>query len=475
MEMGDLVPCGLVEVMPNDAILHSTSAVVKCSPLAAPVMHRVSVRIHHFFIPHRFTFGSDESDFEDFITGGADGNDTSSPPTLTSTGSNALEDYFGVRGTNIVYNAMPIKAYNLCWNQWYRDSDLDAEQGLTSRSVLKIRWAKDYFTAARPWVQLGDQVTLPLGTKAPVTGLFKTDQTYAGSQSGYETAGTAQRTGVTGGSAGLMLEEDPNNTGYPNVYADLSSATAINVNDLRNAFALQRFKENRAKFGHRYVEFLKFLGVRENLDARLDRVEFLGGGNADIQFSEVMQTAPETGTGPTNSFGVGDMYGHGMSAVRSNAYRRTFPEHGYVLSLISVRPGNVYPTAMDRHWFKSEKEEYFQPELSRIGQQAIWKNEIYPESTNDKTDVFGYADRYEEYKKPPHAQVCGDFKIGAGLDYYHMGRDITSSPTLNSTFVECDPTKRIFNVTAEDGLWVKVHHRIAARRPVPKDGRNIVL
>ena len=466
-DMGKLIPCGLVEVLPGDTFRHSTSAVVRLSPLAAPVMHPSWVRIHHFFVPHRLIWPTSGGTFEEFITGGDDGNDAQAVNTMPTTSSYGdLQDYFGLpRVAGIDVSSLPIRGFNRIYNEYYRDQDLVTEKGAQTNDVPNIAWEKDYFTSARPWTQKGSAVNIPLGTYAPVRGIGANSAFVSGNVNVKETGGVDSTWNPTVSGTAISLEEDLNNTGYPNIYADLSSAAAAQVNDIRRAFALQRFQEARARYGSRYTEYLRYLGITPS-DARLDRPEYLGGGRTRLAVSEVLQSAPETGTGPSNSFGVGDMYGHGIAAMRSNAYQRFFEEHGYVISCFSVRPKTMYQNGIHRTFLRQYREDFFQRELQFIGQQEVYQGEIYADNATLR-DTFGYQDRYREYREHPSG-VSGDFRDTRNLDHWHQGRAFGSAPTLNSSFIECDATKRIHNVTSEPALWVMVQHNIAARRMVAR-------
>lgn len=482
-DMGLLYPVGLVEALPADTIRHHTNVLIRVSPLAAPVMHPVTARVHHFFVPMRLIWPKlDQSgeDWESFITGGDDGNNSAQIPKVTTTGTaKDLLDYFGVGQTaGVEISALPIRAYNMIYNEFYRDQDLVTERDQDDLTVPKIAWEKDPFTVARPWTQKGDQVTLPLGDVAPVKGIGKMNQTYGlANRTVYETGESATKTYAnampfngTGDNNTAYLEEDPDNAGFPAVYADLANALGANINDVRLAFALQRFQEARARYGNRYVEYLKYLGARP-ADARLQRPEFLGGGKTRLNFSEIMQTAPETGQEPSTAFGVADMYGHGIGHMRSNAYTYTAQEHGYIITMLSVRPKTIYQDGIDRTFLKNYKEDFFQMELQHIGQQEVYNGEVYLAHSNPK-GTMSYQDRYTEYRRS-RSTVCGEFRDT--LDYWHMARKFTSEPVLNASFVECDATKRIHNVQSQDALWIATQHKMVARRLVDRSAYARVL
>lgn len=315
-DMGELVPCGITEVLPGDTIQQATSVLLRSQPLFAPVMHPVHVRMHHWYVPFRLLW----DDWEDFITGGEDGMDASVFPTVdmgagATVGS--LADYLGVPTgvAGLDVSALPFRAYAMIWNEWYCDQDLQAElvidttsgvDSTTSVLLQNIAWEKDYFTSARPWEQKGPAITIPLGTSAPVKGIGAENQVYdATDATVFESGGSssvvyADKKSPAAATANdqFFIRQDPANAGFPGIYADLTGVSAVTINVLREAMALQRFEEARARFGSRYTEYLRYLGVRSS-DARLQRPEYLGGGKQTIQFSEVLQTTRGTaGGGP---------------------------------------------------------------------------------------------------------------------------------------------------------------------------------
>lgn len=476
-DLGELIPINLVEVLPGDTFQKATSALIRCSPMLAPVMHKVNVDIYDFFVPNRLVW----EDWENFITGGEDGEDTSVFPTITtpvSTGFavGSLADYLGVPPgvASRPVSALPFRGYALIFNEWFRDQDLvnpltiDLTSGAdttTSTALQNAAWPKDYFTSARPWEAKGPEVTIPLGTSAPIV---------------YNPSGTAAnklRNAATGALLGAMnLEIDATNnlqggTGPvdaildPNgrMLADLSAVSGITLNQLREAAALQRMQEARARYGSRYSEYLRYMGVRYS-DSRLQRPEFLGGGRDVIQFSEVLQTGP--GTDP-----VGDLKGHGIAGMRSRRWRRTFEEHGFMFTFMVVRPKSIYADGLERPWNRRFKEDFWQPELQFIGQQAILNKEVdFAHATPD--GVFGYQDRYDDYRSA-WSRIAGDFRTT--LDFWHFARIFGSSPALNEDFVKCVPSEEPFAVPSEDVLYVTANHSIQARRLVVPVGKSMLF
>lgn len=485
-DLGELVPVGLWEVLPGDTIQHSAAALIRCSPLLTPVMHPVEARIHTWYVPTRLIW----DEFDDMITAGPAGTSNPTHPTITYGGGtgaaiSSLADYLGIPTgvNNLVASALPTRAYNLIWNENYRDQDLETAAAIstasgadatTSTALRSCAWEKDYLTSARPWEQKGPAITIPIGTTAPVLGIGIGDGTTT------EAVGTlrqADGTLMTGGqvNAGSAWAETQINvkvnTGSavgagnpPQIFANLAGASAVTVNALRQALALQRYEENRARYGSRYVEYLRMLGVQSS-DARLQRPEYLGGGRQTIQFSEVLTT------GTFGAEPVGSLKGHGIGAFRSMRYRRFIEEHGYIISLLSLRPKTIYMQGLPRLFNRRAKEDYFQPELQHIGQQPVLRKEVYAGAASPD-GVFGYQDRYDEYRRA-ESEISGEFRTT--LNMWHFGRSFGSEPSLNGTFVSCIPPENAFAVNTTDTMWSEIKHSMQARRIVAKTGRSFIF
>lgn len=482
--MGELIPCGLMEVLPGDSFQMATSALVRCSPLLTPVMHPVDVRIHHWFVPHRLVW----TDWENFITGGPDGLNASVAPTISTGGGgvsvSSLADYLGIP-TGVAsksYSALPTRGYQLIWREWYRDQDLetvptidltDGADTTTTTTLQNCDWEKDYLTSARPWEQKGPAITIPLGSTAPVKGIgaigtvalggpvTPVRQTVPLADDTYTNAAIAWST-----ANGLVVKMDgaTGSTAKPAIFADLSAVPGTSINLWRQALALQRYEEARARYGSRYTEYLRYLGVRSS-DARLQRPEYLGGGRNTIQFSEVLQTG---GTSAGAQTGVGNLAGHGIAATRSNRFRRFFEEHGYIHSMLSIRPKTMYIQGLRRTFNRTTKEDYWQKELEHIGQQAVKNKEVYlPHATPEGT--FGYQDRYDEYRRE-ESWVSGEFR--STLNMWHFARSFGSDPALNATFVKCVPSETPFAVNSTNTMWIMVKNSVQARRALAHMGNS---
>jgi len=495
-DLGELVPVGLTEVLPGDSFRHSTSVLIRAAAMLAPVMHPVDVRIHHWFVPHRLVW----SNWENFITGGPDGLNASVFPTITIGGGSgaangSLADYLGVPTgvNNIVVSALPFRGAALIFNEWYRDQDLvtplvvstaDGNDTTTSLALQNVAWEKDYFTSARPWEMKGPAVNVPVGGSAPVN--FSTnDADYRALRVRVNRSDNAVQKDIsvidannaaavaTFGAVGNFDSNSgydnqplyPSFNGFTGATANLAGASSVSVNTLRQALAIQRFQEARGKYGSRYPEYLAALGVRSS-DGRLQRPEFLGGGRQRLQFSEVLQTAAD-GANP-----VATMRGHGIAAIRSNAYQRFFEEHGYVYTFLSVKPKTIYANGLFRHWNRRTKLDYWQRELEHIGQQPVARKEVYAAAASPD-GVFGYQDRYDEYRRS-ESSVHGEFRAST-LDFWHFARLFASEPTLNSSFVTSIPAERAFAVPSADVLYVHAKHDLVARRLVSREGTSFIF
>lgn len=511
-KMGVLYPCNCMEVLPGDTIQMSTSVFLRMAPMVAPVMHPTYMFKHDFFVPSRVIAnkiredGGADFDFETFITGGPDGADNQQIPKAVLNKTNApvgsLADAFGIpiqnlaEGGTLSVNMLPFAAYYMIWNEYYRDQTLqqpvtfpwnDGYVNPGGWNLPQVCWSKDYFTTATPNPQLGPQVTIPVNlTSSDGKPLITANTTLSGGGVSFSDAGPADNTtwnpayGLKTQGNTLSWRVGNGDSGQQNStlnYFNPSANTTIswnggsdtqgniNVNDVREAMAIQRFEEHRSLYGARYDDYLRFLGVRPQ-DARLQLPEYLGGFSAPIQFSEVLQTsAGEHG-------GVGDLYGHGISAGRSRRIRRFIPEHGYIISVICVRPIPVYSQGLERMWSKSNRLDIWQRELEHIGQQEVLNSEVYADGTAKDGNVFGYQNRYDEYRRGVNI-VTGEFRTNQ--NFWTLAREFANRPALNGSFVQCNPSDRIFQVGEQnsDQCYAMIKNNIIARRLVSRNGNPI--
>lgn len=454
-DMGELIPTMCDEVVPGDTLIIGNEVVVRFQPLVAPVLHEINCFIHYFFVPYRLLW----EDWEDFISGGVDGDDASTLPYWepTDTAEGSLWDYMGMPvgvdpGANCRPVDFPKRAYNLVYNEFYRDETQITELDITTAEDIQLRaWEKDYFTSALPWQQRGTAPALP------VSGTLSLSWPAVDTTS----------------STNAVYSENPGGTSWPRNsgtknllergVADASDATTFDVADLRLAFQVQKWLERNARAGARYTEFLAaHFGVSPR-DDRLQRPEYIGGSKQPVIVSEVLQTS-ETNTSPQ-----GNLAGHGLSANRSFVAKYSASEFGLIIGIMSVMPRPAYQQGINRQWLKDTKYDFYFPEFANLSEQAIIREEIYASTVeNENKTVFGYQGRYDEMRVKQN-QVCGAMRDT--LDYWHLGRQFSSAPSLNQTFIECDGTdptlKRIFAVQDEDGLIVNVANIIKAIRPIP--------
>lgn len=507
MQLGTLTPILLQEVVPGDSFRCNTESLIRFAPMLAPVMHRVDVFTHTFFVPSRLLW----SDFQDFVTGGEDGmsepvhpyfkmNKTQATSYPGAFQNGSLLDFLGVptvadpltdfgdNDTPVNISALPLRAYQLVYNEYYRDQNLidkvplSKSSGLISNaefaeiSQLRKRcWEKDYFTSALPFAQKGEPVRIPFAGQAPVVSYY---DEHNPAPEWIPDGGLPPTTGT----ARLVATDDDTyyfeNQNQPNIplrydpkgslRADLSQVTATTINDLRKANQLQKWLERNARSGSRYIEsILAHFGVVSS-DARLQRPEYLGGGKTPVVISEVLQQSSTDNTSPQ-----GNMAGHGLAVGNTHSFKRYFEEHGYIISIMSIIPRTSYQQGLPRLFTKFNKFDLYWPEFAHLGEQEVKFKELYcshgHETDYSEEDTFGYQSRYAEYKYNP-SRVHGRFKDN--MSYWHMGRIFENQPRLNADFVTANPTKRIFAVTDEDveTVYVQLYHNIQAIRPMPVFG-----
>ncbi len=489
MVMGTLTPTLCMDVLPGDKISLNSTQMLRFAPLMAPVMHRIDVYQHFFFVPNRLVWDN----WEDFITGGEDGMDNSVFPHVmlsqSTTQPGSLSDYLGIPNVPnpTQVSAIPFASYNKIYNEYYRDQNLieklddKLNDGFNSQDSLSIdlkkrAWQHDYFTSALPWTQKGEEATIPILGDAEVRTdrsqipLFKT---LTGDEPTNDNVTAVGGSGEAGLSTGNGMWVFGSQTG---LVADLSTANATSINDLRQAFRLQEFLEKNARGGSRYIEVIKsHFGVTSS-DARLQRPEYLGGGKSPVTISEVLQTS-ETGLALDPNSGEqgtpqGNMAGHAISVGGGNRFSYRAQEHGYIIGIMSIMPKTAYFQGTPKHFTKFDKFDYYFPSFAHLGEQPITTGELFTQGTVKDDVTFGYTPRYAEYKHHL-SSVHGEFRTT--LKYWHMAREFESQPYLNEEFINADPTTRIFAVegTEQDPteqIYAHIHHDLKARRLMPYFG-----
>jgi len=481
-DFGQLVPTFCMEMVPGDSFEVSNDLVIRFQAMIAPPLHQVNATIHYFFVPNRLVWdkiGSSGNDWESFITGGVSGTNAAVVPRWNVGAGNhdigSLWDYFGLpcwSAANsfttaypdaIVPIDFPKRAYNLIWNEYFRDETLQTEVDITtSEAVLYRNWTKDFFTSSLPWPQRGTSPAFPVSgsTSAVWSNVTGTVASHSAAvdTSNHWTFGT----GGAGNSFG---------SGALNANAvSLSAATTFTLNDFRLNTVIQRLLERNARSGVRYTEFLQSIYGVHPRDERLQRPEYVGGMKQPVVFSEVLQTS-NTASAPT---AAGTMFGHGMTVGRNYIGRYTAVEFGYMIGVLSVMPVPSYQQGIPRSWLRSSKYDFFFPEFAGLGEQIVQNQELYLASDGANQTTFGYQGRYNEYRYERNT-VHGLFQTT--LNYWHLGRIFSSRPALNSAFVQLGSAeltsttlKRIFALPSQPGLLVSVGNAVRAVRPIPEFG-----
>ena len=479
-DFGKLMPVFCQDVLPGDRFNVNTEVMVRFAPMVFPIMHRVDVYMHYFYVPNRIIW----DEWEDFFTGGDDGTAAPTFPVwdvVAGGGSltfdmGQLLDYFGFpqdAGTPtqaLSISRLPMAAYYKIWDHYYRDQNLQTEifginedannltNALMYGAPLERSWEKDYFTSALPSLQKGSAITTALTLSESIT------YTNPSTVEGTATAASIDKVAGNPGDAQV--------SGTDVVIKNISSlglSGTVDVNDLRLANRLQEWWERRSRGGSRYTEVLKSEYNVNASDARLQRPEYLGGGKQQVVVSEVLQTSEDGTTA------LGEMAGHGIAVGGDNKFSAFFEEHGYVIGIMSVLPrGNAYMNGIDKHWLKTDKFDFGIPAFAHLGEQAVENRELYynPTGSDNPTSTFGYQQRYAEYKSN-RGKCVGEFGADGSLKGYHLAREFTAEPSLNEDFIQCAPDEdgidRIWasQVVGNHKIWFQLYHQVHATRPLP--------
>lgn len=486
-DMGQLIPTTAIQCVPGDKFHIGCETLVRFQPLIAPVMHRMDVFMHYFFIPFRLLW----ENWEDYITSGVEGSDVPAHPFIVADPDDqeegTLNDYLGVpiangagQTVNMNLNAFYWAAYQKVWADYYRDQNqqddetvglLDGDNEANKPWLLPLRrraWEHDYFTSALPWAQKGGAVEIPIGGFDDVPVAYNTSTTMIGAA--HIPAGV-----VTDGISSPQIDNPVvapvgGLVGAADTFARTSqlAATTSNINDLRTSIMLQEWLEKNARSGTRYVEsILAHFGVRSS-DQRLQRPEFITGTKTPVIISEILQTSASQEEDITSP--QGNMAGHGIAVTGGQKYGHYYcEEHGLIMGIMSVMPKTAYNNGIERMLIRpTDRFEYFWPEFANIGEQPVYNAEVYA-FTNTALQTFGYMPRYSQYKTM-HSRNSADMRTN--LRFWTFTRNFAAQPALNEDFITCVPSTDPFAVTGTDTRHLIAHvlHKITAIRPMPKFG-----
>ncbi len=517
-DMGQLIPVYFDECVPGDTRKIGMQCVTRFQPLVAPILDSVDLTVHYFFVPTRLLMDKEE-DWNTFLTGGKDGTDDSislpkwnfgysdgsytNPQNPFSTGvffgKYSLWDYLGLPLSGSIdtdnkivdFNhvfGFPQRAYNLVWNEFYRDQNLVDEVSLGNSTILYRAWKKDYFTSALPWQQRGVAPALPLSGTIPVSfdnplklhefrlgdadnsvlSLLATAVTQPYQPIGYNSYG----------SSGTFAAGDElkyaSATVASGATVNLADGTTFDVATLRQCVQIQRWLELNARGGVRYTEFLRtHFGIAPK-DEVLGRPQYIGGTKSNIVISEVLQTSRTVDSTETDKGSpLGRLAGHGLGASSDYICTFTSKEFGYIIGIASWMPKPSYQQGVNRIFTRKTKYDFYFPEFAHLSEQAVTNGEVYVTGTSRDSEIFGYQGAYNEMRYMPSFN-CADMRDT--FSYWHLGRIFSSAPNLNAGFLTTNPKysggirKDIFASQNDPGLLVQFANIVKAVRPLPVYG-----
>jgi len=483
-DAGYLIPVYVDEVLPGDTFNLKMTAFSRLATPLHPFMDNVYLDSFFFAVPIRLIWDNWQK-FNGEQTNPGDSTDFLVPqipaPGPQGFTEASLFDYMGVptEVDNISICAFYARAYNLIYNEWFRDENLqdsvpvpkgDGPDDDTDFIVLRRGKRHDYFTSCLPFPQKGPSVGLPLGDRAPVTGIgtntvFDNGPGLNVRESGGGTVEYAETLLIRAAASVTYIEEDPTDPDVPHIYADLSEATASTINQLRQAFQIQKLYERDARGGTRYTEVIRSHFGVVSPDSRLQRPEYLGGGSSPINVTPIPQTSETQGGGTPQ----GNLAAMGTTTLLNHGFTKSFTEHCVVIGLVSARADLNYQQGLNRAFSRSTRWDYYWPALSHIGEQAVLNLEIFAQGLPADEDVFGYQERYAEYRYKPSV-ICGQFRsnFAQSLDTWHLAQDFGDLPVLGSDFIEDNPPiDRVIAVQDEPHFLFDSFFKLTCARPMP--------
>lgn len=464
LDAGALFPIFCEEILPGDSFRVKMTAFARLSTPLFPIMDNMYLESFFFFVPCRLVWDN----WKKFMGEQTNPGDSISyviPQIVSPAGGFAVSsvfDYFGLptvgqvaAGNQVSVNALPLRAWNLIYNEWFRDQNLvpsrnvfkgDGPDAYTEYGLYSRGKRHDYFTGALPWPQKGGTaITVPIGTQAPIwsngdpwlvrQGAGTVTSINAGTGAAGQPLTVNSATGAAGGAVNWGPAGPGSQTG---LYADLSAATGATINQLRQSFQIQKLLERDARGGTRYTEIIKAHFGVTSPDARLQRPEYLGGGSTPVTVNPIAQTSGTGVTGGTTP--LGNLAAIGTALAHNHGFSQSFTEHGYVIGMVNVRADLTYQQGLRRLWSRSTRYDFYFPAFAMLGEQAILSKEIYCDGSAGDSTVFGYQERWAEYRYSP-SQVTALFRsTSAGtLDPWHLAQRFTSRPTLGATFIAENP------------------------------------
>ena len=472
-DAGKLIPILVDEALPGDTFKLNMTAFARLATPINPIMDNMYMDTHFFSVPMRLLWDNWQKFNGEQIDPG-DSIDYLIPTTTAPAGGYAegsMSDYFGIptKVAGLEHSAMWHRAYNLVWNEWFRDENLqdsltvsrgDGPDPDTDFTLQRRGKRHDYFTSALPWPQKGAAVQLPLGTSAPVTtdGSIETGVNFT------DSSGTIRGLYANSGDENRIFSASVATAPGSALYADLSDATAATINELRQAFQVQRLLERDARGGTRYIELIKSHFGVSSPDARLQRPEYLGGGSTPVNITPVTQQSASDATTPQ-----GNLAAFGTASLHNHGFSKSFTEHCIIIGMVSVRADLTYQQGLNRMFSRSTRYDFYWPALSHLGEQSILNKELFADGTSSDDSVFGYQERYAEYRYKPSV-ITSLFRSNAtaSLDAWHLSQDFAGLPSLNSSFIEDNPPiDRIVAVPSEPDFIFDSHMSLRCVRPMP--------